>query len=168
MQCGLYSFLSTPALLQAIISIQITLEWNFQNLPTYISKYIYICIYIHMHMYIATHTYIYILAAYNWIKLHHYSYIIIVTSQEHHDISNHGNLTVFSTACSGQYHRNHQSYYHHCPFVRGIHWWRPIMCKEFPWYDVIMTLSVKVVGRLLGTGERWLWSQWALKKRGGV
>ena len=65
-QCSLYSFLSTPALLQAINSIQITLEWNFQNLPTYIHMHIYIYIRIHKRIcislltYICTYIYLYI------------------------------------------------------------------------------------------------------------
>ena len=64
-QCSLYTFLSTPVLLEVNNSIQITwLEWNFQKLPTHLPKYIQICIYIYAHMYLTTHICIYLSSCY--------------------------------------------------------------------------------------------------------
>ena len=60
-QCSLYTFLSTPTLLEVNNSIQITLlEWNFQKLPTPLPKYIQICIYIYIRAYVSSYSYIYL------------------------------------------------------------------------------------------------------------
>ena len=72
---------------------------------------------------------------------------IMITSHEHHVVSNRRLLELLFNSFSGPTSKKHQSP-HHWPFVRGIHRWPvnspnkgPVTRKKLPFDDVTMNLT---------------------------